>query len=138
MRPDKSTARQSRDVDADAAPLSLEQLLNKLDENLSCRRLVDNADIGIDLSGPPLSQLPAAAAIEAGLTALEAQGFPNVSQLSSKADAMFARAVGAEAAQGHALGGSSDRASTVERVATTITQLSGRQPNQTSIGQAGT
>jgi hypothetical protein len=73
------------------------ELLDRLDENLSCRALTDNPDLKIDLSGALLHQLPATAEIHRCLAQLESEHLPWVPPLAATVDALFRHLVALEA-----------------------------------------
>ena len=73
------------------------QLLPRMDENLTCRRLLDNDSLDIDLSSTLLSQLAATSQIERALAELEAEGHPWAPRLSAVVDAAFENLVRIEA-----------------------------------------
>jgi hypothetical protein len=75
------------------------ELLNRLDENLSCRALADNPGLDIDLSGALLFQLPATAEIQRCLAQLESERLPWASPLAATVDSLFKHCVAAEAAR---------------------------------------
>lgn len=67
----------------------LQVLLARVDENLTCRPLVDNDAHGIDTSKPLLHQLPSATELQTHLAALEAANLPWMPPLLAMVDALF-------------------------------------------------
>lgn len=72
-------------------------LLRRVDENLSCRAITDNAALGLDVSGALLFQLPATATLQRALTQLEATGHRWASAMTAAADALFEHCVALQA-----------------------------------------
>jgi hypothetical protein len=79
-------------VSEDAVHLPPE-LLQRLDENLSCRALADNPGLNIDLSGSLICQLPATSEIQRCLERLESERLPWVPPLVATVDALFKHCV---------------------------------------------
>jgi len=76
----------------DAEPLPSE-LLDRLDENLSCRALTDNPGLHIDLSGSLIFQLPATVEIQQSIERLQSEDLPWVPPLVAAVDALFKHCV---------------------------------------------
>jgi len=80
----------------DAAP---QALFARVDENLSCHALTDTPELGLDLSGALLHQLPSAIELHRTLADLEAEDQPFVAPLTAMVDSLFRHFVAIEAAR---------------------------------------
>jgi hypothetical protein len=69
------------------------ELLDRLDENLSCRALTDNPGLHIDLSGSLIFQLLATAEIQKSIERLQSEDLPWVPPLVATVDALFKHCV---------------------------------------------
>ncbi len=87
---DATIARQVSRGDAEPLP---SELLDWLDENLSCRALTDNPGLHIDLSGSLIFQLPATVEIQKSIERLQSEDLPWVPPLVATVDALFKHCV---------------------------------------------
>ncbi len=101
------------------------ELLRRVDENLSCRAITDNAALGLDVSGALLFQLPATAALQRALTQLETTDEPWVPALTAAADALFEHCVAlqANASKGADLVPASHVVNLIERFGAAVSSL---------------
>jgi hypothetical protein len=119
----------------DAEPLPSE-LLDRLDENLSCRALADNPRLKINLSGSLIFQLAATAEIQRCLERLESERLPWVPPLVATVDALFKHCV---AVQGANAQGSRDLSPPIhmvevlERLAAALSSLAAQAHAYTEI-----
>jgi len=125
--PQRTTS--ARDVTAQRDTCVPSGLLDRMDENLTCRRLLDNASLDIDLARTLLSQLAATSEIEQALASLEAEDHPWAPPLSALVDAVFEHLVGKEPGQRrapHDASGPDPSVLTVECIAAAVESLTRR------------
>lgn len=102
------------------------ELAARIDENLFCRALSDNPDLGLDLSGALLHQLPASIALQRTLADLEAEGLSWVPPLTAMVDSLFRHFVAIEAARPpdeRGLAAPPHAVETIERLAAAVSSL---------------
>lgn len=102
------------------------ELAARIDENLFCRGLSDNPDLGLDLSGALLHQLPASIALQRTLADLEAEGLSWVPPLTAMVDSLFRHFVAIEAARPpdeRGLAAPPHAVETIERLAAAVSSL---------------
>jgi hypothetical protein len=103
-----------------------QELLDRLDENLSCRGLIDNPALSIDIPGTLLFQLPATVEIQRCLAQLESTHLPWVPPLAATVDALLRHFVDLQASRAPGsrdVAASSHLVEVLERLAAAVSSL---------------
>jgi hypothetical protein len=111
-------------------------LLDRVDENLTCRGLVDDTRVSGEVAGTLLFQLPAAADIRRRLEQLEAERIPWVGPFGAMVDALFRHLVGWEASRSPAEAGHApapDTVVVVERLSAALASLADHAQGYTEV-----
>jgi hypothetical protein len=113
-------------VGESAGPSSIDGLLARVDENLSCRGLVDDDQAEAELCRTLLWQVPASAEIRHRLNQLEAESLPWVPSVVSMVDAVYAQLTAFETSRSSDIRGlapSPESLAVLDRLATALASL---------------